>query len=152
MVCAVFRLVHISTVDMNANITGTMPTTVFLFILEPNLAILCVSIPMLRPFYVLYRKYVGGSKLQDSDDRPSRFRDYASQEATGKSALSQSGDPTAWEMDKYYPPSKGSHQNNVSTAVGDESGSEENLTYPGTQSRRVKDEILVQKKWTVSRD
>ena len=132
-----------------------MPTTVFLFILEPNLAILCVSIPMLRPFYVLYRKYVGGSKLQDSDERASRFKEYASQGSTGAKGTglrSNNRDPTTWEMDNYYPPSKGSHHNNVSTAVGEDSGSEENLTYPGTHPRGKREEILVQKKWTVSHE
>lgn len=63
--CAVFRLIYISTVDLTLNITGTMPTTIFLFTLEPNLAILCVSIPMLRPFYRVYRKRMGGSRIEE---------------------------------------------------------------------------------------
>lgn len=76
IICAIFRLIYISTVDLNSNVTGTMPTTIFLFILEPNLAILCVSIPMLRPFYAKYKRRIGGSRLHEySDERSTGFKD-----------------------------------------------------------------------------
>lgn len=51
-----------------------MPTTVFLFVLEPNLAILCVSIPMLRPLWRRYRKRFGGSRLQGDDSAAAHTR------------------------------------------------------------------------------
>jgi hypothetical protein len=38
-VIAIFRVIYIGQVDLATNITGTMPTTVLLFALEPNLAI-----------------------------------------------------------------------------------------------------------------
>lgn len=40
--------------DLVANLTGTMTDAVFLSVLEPNLAILCVSLPMLGPIYHRY--------------------------------------------------------------------------------------------------
>ncbi|KAH7354307.1 hypothetical protein B0T11DRAFT_126444 [Plectosphaerella cucumerina] len=153
VVCAIFRLVYISTVDLNGNITGTMPTTIFLFILEPNLAILCVSIPMLRPFYVLYRKRVGGSRLQESDMRPTGFRDgsgkASQQQPKGASAP---GEMTTWEMEDYYPPGKASrHDAMVTTAgVDDESGSEKNLTFPAHPPAGK--DIRVETHWVVDRN
>lgn len=40
---------------MRGDITGSMPIALFLTCIEPNLGILCVSIPMLRPIYTRYR-------------------------------------------------------------------------------------------------
>ena len=160
VVCAVFRLVYISSVDLNTNITGTMPTTIFLFILEPNLAILCVSIPMLRPFYVLYRKRVGGSRLDETDDRPTGFRDEPSsgfsasqQHSRGTGSRANKGIATenlsTWEMDEYYPPGKEPRHDAMVTSGGDESGSEKNLTYHA--AKVPKEEIRVETQWTVDR-
>lgn len=50
---------------MTNNITGTMPTTILLFTLEPNLGILCVSIPMLRPLYAQVRSRNASARLYD---------------------------------------------------------------------------------------
>lgn len=150
IVCAIFRLIHISTVDLQLNVTGTMPTTVFLFTLEPNLAILCISIPMLRPFYVLYRKRVGGSRLAESDDRTGGFRGKYASNSGGLSGsrpgVIMANEPS-WEMDEYNPAGKTMHSNAVSTSDRDLSDSEQNLT--GTPQK--KGEIVVSKKWTVSR-
>ncbi|CAM1502600.1 Fc.00g073760.m01.CDS01 [Cosmosporella sp. VM-42] len=149
VVCAVFRLIYISTVDMNSNITGTMPTTIFLFILEPNLAILCVSIPMLRPFYAKYKKRIGGSRLQDySDDRTGEYGNH-SQSGKGSKAgtASRPENPATWEMEDYYPPGKTRHDARVNR-YGDESGSEKNLT---ASSPQLREEIKVETKWTVTR-
>ncbi|KAK7425046.1 hypothetical protein QQZ08_008322 [Neonectria magnoliae] len=148
VVCAIFRLMYISTVDLNGNITGTMPTTIFLFILEPNLAILCVSIPMLRPFYAKYKRRMGGSKLQEySDERSTGFRDRS---RSGQESKARMGSPpdnaTTWEMDDYYPPGKGGHGTTV-VGLGDESGSEKNLT----SSSRPRDEIRVETEWAITR-
>lgn len=160
-----FRLVYISSVDLNSNITGTMPTTVFLFILEPNLAILCVSIPMLRPFYILYKKRVGGSRLDEGDSRPTGFRDEPSSSAFSAGHHQRSGggsrgpgkgltagNISTWEMDEYYPPGKEPRHDAMVTSGGgggDESGSEKNLTYAPSSAPR--EEIRVQTQWTVDR-
>ncbi|KAK7414537.1 hypothetical protein QQX98_006564 [Neonectria punicea] len=149
VVCAIFRLIYISTVDLNGNITGTMPTTIFLFILEPNLAILCVSIPMLRPFYAKYKRRMGGSKLQEySDERSTGFRDRSRSGQESKARMGSHPDSaTTWEMDDYYPPGKGGHGTTV-VGLGDESGSEKNLT---TSSSRPQDEIRVETEWAITR-
>ncbi|KAF7549736.1 hypothetical protein G7046_g8248 [Stylonectria norvegica] len=146
VVCAVFRLIYISTVDISGNISGTMPTTVFLFTLEPNLAILCVSIPMLRPFYAKYKKRIGGSRLEEYSDE--RSNTYQSQSQTGtrsrtRAATGQESIST-WEMEDRFPQNK-SHQDSVVAGYGYESGSEKNLT----AGRR--DEIKVETRWAVSR-
>ncbi|KAG8672333.1 hypothetical protein FPOAC2_05716 [Fusarium poae] len=149
VVCAVFRLIYISTVDLNANITGTMATTVFLFILEPNLAILCVSIPMLRPFYAKYKKRMGGSRLDEySNSRSTGFRDMS---RTGASSAAPEAvrDPnlSTWEMDDYRPQDKIQHGYSVS-GFPDESGSEKELTVGSSEA--PKGEISVETKWTVT--
>ncbi|KAH7018909.1 hypothetical protein EDB80DRAFT_599929, partial [Ilyonectria destructans] len=147
VVCAIFRLIYISTVDLAGNVTGTMPTTVFLFTLEPNLAVLCVSIPMLRPFYAKYKRRMGGSKLDEySDERSTGFRDRSQRSAPVSKVRSGSNpDSSSWEMDSYYPPGKGAQDATV-TGLGDESGSEKNLT----TSSKLSNEIRVETKWSIT--
>ncbi|KAH7322422.1 hypothetical protein B0I35DRAFT_182640 [Stachybotrys elegans] len=64
-IVASIRVYYVTTVDLQNNLTRTMPTTILLTVLEPNFAILCVSIPMLRPIYRYYRS-------QRQDDTPLR--------------------------------------------------------------------------------
>ncbi|CAH0054081.1 unnamed protein product [Clonostachys solani] len=142
VVCAIFRIVYISTVDLAMNVTGTMPTTILLFILEPNLAILCVSIPMLRPFFTRFRKG-GGSSGEGSSGYPSALGSGAGNSKKG----SRSKDLSTWEMGTYGHAMKGSHDANVSRA-DDESGSERRLTTTSI----MQDEIRVQKDWSVRHD
>ncbi|RYP43399.1 hypothetical protein DL770_011704 [Monosporascus sp. CRB-9-2] len=148
VICAIFRLIYISSVDMNSNITGTMPTTIFLFILEPNLAILCVSIPMLRPFWSRYKeRRRGASKIAEYD-----------LQTIGGSGAKQSGQRsknktandlenlTQWEMENY---SDYKHDATVTPhGAGDESGSEKNLTHP---SQLPRDRVGVRTQWEVTR-
>jgi hypothetical protein len=66
-------MIYVSTVDIRGDLTGTMPITVFLAAFEPNLAVLCASIPMLRPCYTRYRqreatKHTGNSSSGVSGD------------------------------------------------------------------------------------
>ncbi|KAF5266326.1 hypothetical protein BFJ63_vAg4648 [Fusarium oxysporum f. sp. narcissi] len=149
VVCAVFRLIYISTVDLNNNVTGTMPTTIFLFILEPNLAILCVSIPMLRPFYAKYKKRMGGSRLDEySTERSTGFRD-ASRSGAASTQPEIARDPnlSTWEMDDYRPNDKLQHGYAVA-GFPDESGSEKNLTVGSSEMKN--NEISVETRWTVT--
>ncbi|KAF4968985.1 hypothetical protein FSARC_3639 [Fusarium sarcochroum] len=151
VVCAVFRLIYISTVDLNNNVTGTMPTTIFLFILEPNLAILCVSIPMLRPFYAKYKKRMGGSRLDEySTERSTGFRDMSRTGGTRTMPEDVIRDPnlSTWEMDDYRPSDKLQYSHAVA-GFPDESGSEKNLTTVSSSHDRAK-EINVQTQWTVT--
>ncbi|KAH7157294.1 hypothetical protein B0J13DRAFT_541496 [Dactylonectria estremocensis] len=148
VVCAIFRLIYISTVDLTTNVTGTMPTTIFLFTLEPNLAVLCVSIPMLRPFYAKYKRRMGGSKLDEySDERSTGFRDRSQQSAPRSKARSGSNpeSPSTWEMDNYYPPGKGAQDATI-TGLGDD-GSEKYLT----TASGPPNEIRVETGWKITR-
>jgi hypothetical protein len=139
VVCAVFRFIYISTVDLTNNITGTMPTTVLLFILEPNLSILCVSIPMLRPVLKRFRKQIGLSS--GSHDQKSQYG-YGSRSGNTKLA-SGSNEASSWELGNYYPRGKGKNKVDI-TRADDESGSEKNLTEP------AKPVIRVNTAWSVS--
>ncbi|KAH7323231.1 hypothetical protein B0I35DRAFT_500090 [Stachybotrys elegans] len=56
------RVHYVSTVDLRSDLTKTMPISLFLTVIEPNFAILCVSIPMLRPIYRSYRARYGSSR------------------------------------------------------------------------------------------
>lgn len=148
IVCAVFRLIYISTVDLSGNVTGTMPSTIFLFILEPNLAILCVSIPMLRPFYSKYRKRMGGSRLQEYPDEGGyKNKDQLGQRSTARKPSKRTEDISQLEMDDYYI-GDGTKHDAVVTSYGDESGSEQNFT---TISQVPRDVIGVETKWTITR-
>ncbi|CAH0031648.1 unnamed protein product [Clonostachys rhizophaga] len=140
VVCAIFRIIYISTVDLAMNVTGTMPTTILLFILEPNLAILCVSIPMLRPFFANFRK--GGGSSSERSGYPSAL-------GSGAGNSKRSKDLSTWEMGTYGHAIKGSHDANASRA-DDESGSERRLTT--TSIPIMQDEIRVQKDWSVRHD
>lgn len=126
-----------------------MPTTIFLFILEPNLAILCVSIPMLRPFYAKYKKRMGGSRLDEySTERSTGFRDMSRSGAqSAHPEVTRDPNLSTWEMDDYRPSDKVQHGYAVNNFV-DESGSEKNLTVGSSEARN--NEISVQTQWTVT--
>ncbi|OTB12139.1 hypothetical protein K445DRAFT_321399 [Daldinia sp. EC12] len=152
VICAVFRVIYISTVDLNSNITGTMPTTVFLFTLEPNLAILCVSIPMLRPFWVRYKERTrGASKLQEYSDEQtigSKGMKNSGQRSKNVNTLTDTMNMTTWEMDDYNTQDTSKFDATGAT-YGDESGSEKNLTT--SPQLPAKNAIAVETKWTVTR-
>lgn len=151
IVCAIFRLIYISVVDLTSNVTGTMPATIFLFILEPNLSILCVSIPMLRPFYSKYKKRMGGSRLQEYPDertgagyKKSEFRSGQLSQARKTHA---GGPETQLEMNDYR--YDGTKHDAVVTTYDDGSGSERKLTTSSYAPGR--DAIGVETKWAVTR-
>lgn len=105
-----------------------MSTTVFLFILEPNLAILCVSIPMLRPLYTRYRKRAGGSRLQENSDYGNRSNGYnkstpvSRANPANKSRADQitSGRLSQWELDEMDSESSETHHHDVKVSRGDD--------------------------------
>lgn len=158
MVCAIFRLVYISSVDLTTNITGTMPTTVFLFILEPNLAILCVSIPMLRPFWSRYKERTrGASKIDDYDLQT--IGGSGAKASAGRSG-GRSKNRTANDLETQWEDAEtgdgnghykgGKHDATVTTYPGDESGSEKSLTMQSHQ-QVPRDTIGVRTEWEVTR-
>ncbi|TLD15707.1 uncharacterized protein PgNI_00286 [Pyricularia grisea] len=151
VVIAIFRLIYISTVDLNSNVTGTMSTTILLFTLEPNLAILCISIPMLRPFYVLYKKRVGSSRLTEDksgyNNGPSGngyVKDISNHSSNGMPSRSAQGNgaPTGnWELDDYK-------TNKVTvTTTGDGAS----IDKPSVRPSGPLGDIRVDTEWQVSR-
>jgi hypothetical protein len=85
---------------LSTDITGTMPPTIFLFALEPNLAILYVSIPMLRPLYMRYRSWSILSRLHDGRHKSN----HKSDQTSGTNCIRTIGmmpSREAWEMDEY---------------------------------------------------
>lgn len=72
IVAAIVRITYVTSVDITDDITGTMALTVFLAAFEPNLAIICACIPMLRPLWAKFRGYVStrrhSTALTDGED------------------------------------------------------------------------------------
>lgn len=126
-----------------------MSTTVFLFILEPNLAILCVSIPMLRPLYTRYRKRIGGSRLQENSDygnnRSNGYNKSMPVSAAGQLSNARAdnikiGNLSQWEMDEMEFEAGEGHHHDVKVSRGaDIEHSKESAA------------IEVQTTWTVTR-
>ena len=165
VICASFRLVFISSPELRQNVTGTLPTIMFLFVLEPNLAILCASIPMLRPLYSRYKKRTGGSRLDEVSDEQTGSYSAARRSVRGSRARPSAdgghggGDNSplgvGWEMHDYYRPGalkNGIAHDAAATSPGDESGSEKNLTNNPEPARRTKGAIRVDTVWTMTRD
>lgn len=79
IVAAILRMIYVSTVDIRGDLTSTMPITVFLAAFEPNLAVLCASIPMLRPCYTRYRQRRESKRsANSSSDYSSGMKDSSS--------------------------------------------------------------------------
>ncbi|KAI1847067.1 hypothetical protein JX265_006739 [Neoarthrinium moseri] len=161
IVMAIFRVIYIGQVDLAGNITGTMPTTVLLFALEPNIAILCVSIPMLRPLYTRYKTRNASSRLYDYNKSGSGSNGNRTiggiSSIPGRSRLKQDKalDNTAWEMEDYYNAQTRSGQIHFTAAAdnadeGDETSSEKALTKQAQKS--ANEGIGVKTTWTVTRE
>ncbi|RYO90563.1 hypothetical protein DL766_006765 [Monosporascus sp. MC13-8B] len=156
VVCCVVRLIYMSAANATGNLTAALPTTLFLVILEPNIAIICVSIPMLRPLYTTYRKRKGGSRLREGSHKRSTagsggLSGPSSQRSRGVMAVITSHSHiTGWEMEDYRPDMVARRDTTV-TAAADDSGSEENLTHSEPATKRDEGAIRVETEWTMSR-
>ncbi|KAH9905669.1 hypothetical protein F4778DRAFT_673199 [Xylariomycetidae sp. FL2044] len=166
IVIAIFRVIYLAKVDLTADILGTMPTTVFLFALEPNLAVLCVSIPMLRTLYARYRTRSGTSRLTDGKSNSKSGSGGASNGIRTIGMISGNGQQarrgpkgqadleSQWEMDDYYDAkaTKGRVENrtvvDAYTVNDHESGSEKSLA---TRGHVPAGGIEVETKWSVQR-
>lgn len=131
-----------------------MPATIFLFILEPNLSILCVSIPMLRPFYSKYKKRARGSTRLQEFSEPigsSGYKEPKSKLGQKNNAkdLRSAGIETQLEMESYSYRYDGTKHDAEITTYDNESGSEKNLAT--SAQAPGKDSIGVETKWTVTR-
>ena len=66
-VVGIIRAVYITTTAITGDITHTLPVNLFLTVIEQQLAIITISIPMLRPLYTRYRARVGGYNIGESE-------------------------------------------------------------------------------------
>ncbi|KAG9253101.1 uncharacterized protein F5Z01DRAFT_174290 [Emericellopsis atlantica] len=66
-VVGIIRAIYDTTTSMKGDITATLPTNLFLTVIEQQLAIITVSIPMLRPLWCRYRARLGGYSLEESE-------------------------------------------------------------------------------------
>ncbi|RYP60853.1 hypothetical protein DL769_007953 [Monosporascus sp. CRB-8-3] len=156
-VCCIVRLIYMAAANANEKFTAMLPTTLFLFVLEPNIAIICVSIPMLRPLYSMCRKRKGGSRLREASNKRTTADGGGRSGRLGQrghgamAAITSQNNTTNWEMEDYRPDVVAQHDTTV-TAVADDSGSEENLTNSEPVTKRDKGGIRVETVWTMSRN
>ncbi|KAH9909476.1 hypothetical protein F4778DRAFT_711631 [Xylariomycetidae sp. FL2044] len=155
IIAAIFRYVYVSTVDIRGDLTGTMPITVFLSAFEPNLSVLCVSIPMLRPCYVKYREaraaakrpWDGSTDIADVESaaKSSKLKDSGNSRANGRYDL-ELDTICSPEYDIKYKATIDVGARTEETHSIAESGSESGLTQAHGESDS---RITVEKKWAI---
>jgi len=122
---------------------------------EPNLGILCVSLPMLGRLRSRFTSRRGASKLEGrSSDGPGSYRDGTKQ--SGRVAAGRSRQDEAFGLETLYASNQEVHHESGAVAnsklatVPSRDGSEEALApVPGRPSMDKKG-ILVETKWTIS--
>jgi hypothetical protein len=134
--------------DMRGNLTGTMGITIFLCVLEVLLGTLCISIPMLRPFYTRYKAQKSSSKLSESaSGQKKSLRTFGQISSKPKSK-----DPFATTTEIY---AESTHQGQWELRSL-EDGSSSNSNGSGreltAQKRSVTSQIAVETNWSVSRE
>ncbi|KAL8395860.1 hypothetical protein RB595_003348 [Gaeumannomyces hyphopodioides] len=172
VIVGIVRYHYLSTVDLRTNITGTMPLSLFTTIIELNLGIVCVSIPMLRPLYTRYRAKFSASKLSDEAQR-SDLQTYGggkSKNRSGKTSRRRAGPAVDITLATFYDGaqkdeygvggvSEAAVEAGSSHSAGSGGESERNLTRGAAQSskqafdgRQAGGAIEVHKKWEIRRD
>ncbi|KAI4934477.1 hypothetical protein J4E85_002334 [Alternaria conjuncta] len=119
VVISIARFVLIFTVDLINNLTGTSGTTFMLCTVELMLAGLCINIPMLRPFYLQWRKTY---KSQSGSHNLSAIK-RSNTGGLGSHQQPRPGHYTQW-MELHD-----KDQTNI-TVTGDDASSERKLTAP----------------------
>lgn len=106
------RLRYVFNLELAANLTGTIDMTVFVGGMELYLAALCISVPMLRPFYARYRARKSSARLQEaSGEEPElvTFSEFKDSKDKKRNKARKARDPmritttteTQWEMEEY---------------------------------------------------
>ncbi|KAK8058155.1 hypothetical protein PG994_008603 [Apiospora phragmitis] len=119
-VCAIaaVRLSAHYDLEMQANLTGTIELTVFLAVLELCIDIVSISLPMLRPFYLLCGSNNHGLVTFGRSDRRKRY--YLKRQTNYNSKQDDETPVSQWGLKKYQ-----GQQEEFS--VGDDAGSERRL-------------------------
>lgn len=161
------RLRYVFNLELAANLTGTIDMTVFVGGMELYLAALCISVPMLRPFYARYRARKSSARLQEAsgeDPELVTFSEFKNSKDKKWNRARKARDPmritttteTQWEMEEYARSANAdldaarpgfSAGVGGSPVVGDGS-SEKRLTEQESSSDQVADQTT----WRVTRD
>ncbi|KAK3952818.1 hypothetical protein QBC32DRAFT_259153 [Pseudoneurospora amorphoporcata] len=164
-VVAIIRIVTLTDLDMT-NLTGTMVYADFWSTVEPNLAILCVSMPMLSPLWARCTTRRGASKLAPTtSDGTATFggtKNSGFNKLKNNSHLAEEEDHIG--LESLYASNKEVHYQSAVAASGEkdysnnhnrlasrDDGSEVALT-PEPGSFKDPGVITVQTKWTISVD
>ncbi|KAH7024522.1 uncharacterized protein B0I36DRAFT_331560 [Microdochium trichocladiopsis] len=159
-IIGIVRFVYLFEIDLLGNLTGTSQSTFILLTVELDLAVLCINIPTLRPFYARLRAKYGSFWTRSTDQGPDtssrsqvsglaprsnttngmRFDDVSASKrgiiGTG-TKKSQSGGAAWIELNDAE-----------SGAVSDDAGSERKLT----RAPHPDSGVRVSTKWTVTRE
>ncbi|KAJ9134133.1 Integral membrane protein [Pleurostoma richardsiae] len=147
-VVAVARIVALTSLDLTFDLTGTMIYADWLSAVEPNLAILCISLPMLRPLRTHIRSRKTPSHALSNTDENSRFND-------SKRMRIRDANDDSFAMETIYAPNAEVHYEATAgrsrSRSRDESGSldgsETELSPKGLQSNKA---ITVETRWVVT--
>lgn len=144
-VCRIFTLTSLQLDD----VTGTMMWVDFLSTLEVNLAIICVSIPMLGPYLARYKKTRGASKLD-------RYGGSGQSELRISKRAKKPG-PDTLALESIYDHNDDTHRVVVASAANtqkeiwrqDRSETYLNLARQASVDRRGAGAIMVENKWEI---
>jgi hypothetical protein len=139
------------------NITETMVWVDFLSTTEINVAILCVSLPMLGPFIARYATHHGASKLGRSPDENQYYQQSGSKQTSSRFSKKKPNPDTIGLDSIYAHNMETQHDTTVSAAkdpaeVSSLHDSESSLN-PGPRlsgSQGQGGTIIVHKKWEIS--
>ncbi|KAA8621436.1 hypothetical protein PtrV1_05937 [Pyrenophora tritici-repentis] len=84
VIIGIARIILVYTIDLIGNLTGTSGTTFMLCTIELMLAGLCVNIPMLRPFYLAWRRRYKESSSNNSESGLKRLGTGPNQQRPGQ--------------------------------------------------------------------
>ena len=171
------RLATVFDNDLRGNLTGTMPTTIFLCVFEVLLGILCVSIPILRPFYQRYKWHISSSQRSKgatgygvATSRRNRF-DMAVRGITtsrsksrgrthfGNSSFAVGKTKQTWDLEDFAYPGKETKLNAFGLDRRSDSGTSSSSTHDSVLEKRLmmemgaqqQPQIAVETSWTVTR-
>lgn len=127
IVASIFRLIYITTIDLRSNITGTAGISIFIGALEPILSLIAVSLPMLRPLYVRWRKSHDGWTGSNSQSQSNELGNSRALKLAGSGTASAAG-TKASAMGSKARPRNDIELDTIFDETPEKSGSEENLT------------------------
>ncbi|OIW30687.1 hypothetical protein CONLIGDRAFT_713264 [Coniochaeta ligniaria NRRL 30616] len=157
-VVAIIRIISLTQLDLT-NLTGTMVWADFWSTVEPNLGIICVSLPMLSRLRSRFTSRRGASKLEgpSSECTGSYRRGNAATGRLGPTMPTDHRHDEAFGLETLYGSNKQVHHASIVASgtkppaeAPSRDGSEEALTLQPANPGQDKNGILVQTKWTIT--